>query len=88
MGRGAKRRNRLGGGGPFAASLSGAAYVYRWDGIQWVEQAKLTASNGATLDKFGQSVAFSGRTALVGAYVDDIFGGDFTGSAYIFGWEP
>ena len=66
----------------------GSAYAFRWDGIQWVEQAKLTASDGATLDKFGQSVAFSGRTALVGAYVDDIFGGDFTGSAYIFGWEP
>ena len=47
------------------------------------EIAKLTASDGATNDWFGRSVAISsdGKTAIVGASNDD----SFRGSAYIFG---
>ena len=36
-----------------------------------VEVAKLTASDGASSDSFGQSVAVDGDTALIGAYGDD-----------------
>ena len=44
----------------------GSAYVYVWDGSNWVFQAKLTASDGAAGDVFGCSVAISGITAVIG----------------------
>ena len=50
-----------------------------------VEQAKLTASDGADYDYFGFSVAVSsdGGTVVIGAYGDDDRGIN-SGSAYIF----
>ncbi len=49
---------------------------------------KLSASDGAAGDEFGQSVAISGDTKLVGASEDDDNGTD-SGSAYLFfGCEP
>ncbi len=47
------------------------------------ESAKLTASDGAASDHFGEKVALSGDTALVGAFLDDD-NGSASGSAYIF----
>ena len=41
---------------------------------------KLTASDAATSDQFGDSVALSGDTAIVGAFRDDDAGTD-SGSA-------
>jgi hypothetical protein len=61
----------------------GAAYVFRYDGSNWVEEQKLTASDGAVEDGFGFSVSISGNTALIGAYGDD----DVTGSAYGFRYD-
>ena len=63
---------------------SGSAYIFDRSGTTWTEQAKLTASDAATGDYFGYSVAISGDTALVGALLDDD-GGDNSGSAYVFG---
>ncbi|MEE2908246.1 MAG: hypothetical protein VX527_10515 [Planctomycetota bacterium] len=64
--------------------FSGSAYIFEQqeDGT-WLEAAKLTAADGSGWDKFGQSVAISGTTALVGApWVD---GNDLSsGGAYIF----
>jgi len=65
------------------ASSSGSAYVFRYDGSDWVEEAKLTASDGAAGDLFGFSVAVSGGTAVVGAGRDDDSGSS-SGSAYVF----
>ena len=62
---------------------SGSAYVFVRSGGSWTEQAKLTASDGAAGDRFGYSVAISGDTAVVGAYIDDEKGID-SGSAYVF----
>lgn len=45
--------------------------------------AKLTASDGAAFDLFGNAVATSGDTALVGALHSDAISGD-SGSAYVF----
>jgi hypothetical protein len=59
---------------------SGSAYVFRRDGTGWVQQQKLTASDGAAVDWFGFSVSISGDFAIVGAPRDD----DSRGSAYIF----
>ncbi|MBT8240520.1 MAG: hypothetical protein KJN63_04775, partial [Acidimicrobiia bacterium] len=62
---------------------SGSAYVFVLDGDTWVEQAKLTASDPAAGDLFGESVAISGDTAVVGAICDDD-SGSCSGSAYVF----
>lgn len=50
---------------------SGSAYIFMRDhpsADAWGEVAKLTASDGATADYFGYSVALDGDTALIGAY--------------------
>ncbi len=62
---------------------SGSAYIFKWNGTNWSQQAKLLASDGAARDKFGVSVSISGDLAIVGAYWDDD-NGDSSGSAYIF----
>ncbi|MCX5635489.1 MAG: FG-GAP repeat protein [Planctomycetota bacterium] len=62
---------------------SGSAYIFNRDGTNWVQQQKLTASDGAASDQFGYSVSISGDYAIVGAYGDDDKG-SASGSAYIF----
>jgi hypothetical protein len=64
-------------------SHSGSAYVFKRDGTNWSQQAKLTASDGAADDWFGYSVSISGDYTIVGAYADDD-SGSASGSAYIF----
>ncbi len=66
---------------------SGSAYIYRWTGSAWVQEAKLTASDGARLDLFGHSVSISGDVAVIGAPFDDDNGSN-SGSAYIFVKPP
>ncbi len=67
---------------PYKASggnnAQGAVYVFVRNGTIWSQQAKLTASDGAAYNAFGESVALSsdGATALVGA--------DGRGAAYVF----
>ena len=68
---------RLGEGG------RGSAYIFERQGSNWVEIAKLTASDGAESDRFGGSVSILGDIAIVGASRDDD-NGDDSGSAYIF----
>ena len=66
-----------------AGAGSGSAYVFTRSGSTWSEQDKLTASDGAKFDSFGQSVGISGDSVVVGApgNSDD---GDSSGSAYVF----
>ncbi|MCU0776062.1 MAG: choice-of-anchor D domain-containing protein, partial [Akkermansiaceae bacterium] len=52
---------------------AGSSYVYLRTGNDWTQEAKLTAADGAFNDYFGNSVALSGDTALIGAYADDGF---------------
>ena len=65
-------------------SSNGAAYVFVRVGGAWIEQQKLVAADGASLDFFGISVAISGETAVVGARFDDIGAGTDQGSVYVF----
>jgi len=51
-----------------SATLSGASYVFARSGTSWSQQGYLKASNAATNDVFGSSVAISGDTIVVGAY--------------------
>lgn len=62
--------------------FSGSAYVFRFDGANWIEEAKILASDGEASDQFGISVAISGDTAFVGALTDDP--GTQAGSVYVF----
>lgn len=62
---------------------SGSAYVFVRNGSDWVQQQKLSPSDGAAGDQFGWSVAISGDTAVIGAFRDDDHGLS-TGSAYVF----
>lgn len=67
------------------AAAAGAAYVYVWNGTNWVFQQKLlpTAAEADANDIFGTSVAISGNTAVVGApYDSDTV--SFAGAAYVF----
>jgi hypothetical protein len=61
-------------------TFSGSAYIFDLNGNQI---AKITASDGAANDKFGQSVAIGSGRIVVGAYLDDV-NGSFSGSAYIY----
>ena len=62
---------------------SGSAYIFKWNGTSWVEQQKLTASDGDAEDRFGHYVSISGDLAIVGADYDEENGSN-SGSAYIF----
>jgi hypothetical protein len=62
---------------------SGSAYIFHFDSSNWVEQAKLLASDGEAGDYFGYSVGISGDAAVVGAYLEEEDGND-SGSAYVF----
>jgi len=65
------------------SSNFGSAYIFvKGDGT-WPQSLKLTASDGAAQDRFGNSVSISGNQALVAAVFDDDNGSN-SGSAYIF----
>jgi len=62
-------------------SGSGSVYLYSGSGTNWTEIKKLTASDAASNDNFGSSVAFSNNGLLaIGAYQDD----SNKGSVYLF----
>jgi pimeloyl-ACP methyl ester carboxylesterase len=64
---------------------AGAAYVFRFGGpsIGWIEEQKMTASDAAANDLFGDAVSMSGEVAVIGAPGHD-HPGTGAGSAYIF----
>ena len=54
----------------------------------FIEDAKLTASDGLASDRFGAAVAVSGATIVVGANFDDVGANNSQGSAYVFVKPP
>ena len=53
-------------------SNSGAAYVFKRDSNgNWVQDAYLKASNAGADDRFGEAVAISGDTIVIGAHFED-----------------
>jgi hypothetical protein len=61
-----------------ANSLSGAVYVFVRSGETWSQQQKLLASDAAPNERFGNSVAISGETVVIGMPLGA------AGSAYVF----
>jgi hypothetical protein len=53
------------------ATFAGAAYVFARGDRGWVQQAYLKASNTGVADFFGNSVAISGDTVVIGAELED-----------------
>ena len=82
-------------GAPLKNFWRGVVYVFGpdWIGPNWIQQARLTANDGATGDLFGNAVALSGDTLAVGAPGDDIGFNVDQASVYIFargaggGWD-
>jgi len=50
---------------------AGAAYIFDYNGGNWVQTAKLVASDRAIDDRFGYDVSLSGDKAVVGAFFND-----------------
>jgi len=78
-----------------SVGLSGAAYVFVRTGTNWSQQAYIKASNTGEEDRFGQAVAISGDTIVVGAPLEksdawDVNGDEsndnlvYSGAAYVF----
>jgi len=72
---------------------AGAAYVFRFNGETWAQEARLTASDGAADDNFGHVVGVSGNSIVVGAYLADLDSVIDAGAAYAFQrsgtiWSP
>jgi len=63
---------------------SGSAYIFERDNEgNWIETAKLLASDGDIQDSFGRAVSISGDIAIIGSSRDDDNGAE-SGSVYIF----
>ncbi len=60
--------------------LMGAAFVFRFDGSNWVQEQKLLPPNPVAFGNFGYSVTVSGDTALIG----DPHENDHVGAAHVF----
>jgi len=62
-------------GGPFStdegATNAGAVYVYRRSGVNWTQTTFIKALNAQLSDFFGQAIAVSGDTIVVGAPFED-----------------
>jgi len=65
----------------------GAVYLFRWTGVGWLAEAKLTASTPSNDAHFGQAIAIDGDRVLVGAPATACAVGENCGSAYVFRWE-
>ncbi len=63
-----------------ANGSKGAAYIYQWNGLSWLERRELTSADRVVADAFGSSVSISGDIAIAGMYGDD----SFKGSACVF----
>ena len=83
----------VGGDNVVVGSKSSKVYVFTkpattagWpdDNTAMTETAILTPSDTATGDGFGEAVAFSGDTVVVGAAIRDETGADDIGGAYVF----
>jgi hypothetical protein len=68
-----------------ANGAQGSVYVYTRSGsTAWQLQDRLNAPDGAAADHFGQSIALSDDTALIGAPDAQVGGHAHRGAAYVF----
>ncbi len=65
-------------------SNTGAVYVFTREGNDWIEQAKLTASDAAPGDQLGGGVGIQGDWIVAGASQNSVNGGSGPGKVYLF----
>jgi len=70
-------------GSPGDENYTGSSYIYHFNGYNWVEQTKITATDAAISDYFGYDCAIENNTVVVGAFGGND-NGSFSGSAYIY----
>ena len=63
----------------------GSVYVFEFDGVNWTETQRLTASDSAKDDQFGLAVDIHGDVIVVGSELND--GPGNSGSAYVFRFD-
>lgn len=63
---------------------AGAAYVFRFDGLSWAQEARLVADDASPGDSFGVSVGIWGDTIAIGATGHDHDGLTDAGAVYLF----
>jgi len=75
--------------GAWGKNSEGAAYIFKWNGSSWTQQAKLTASDAVAGNTFGLSVSLSGdgTIALVGDWYKTVGANSSQGAAYVFKWN-
>lgn len=79
-----------------AGTAGGAAYVFERIGGEWIERARLTATDAAGGDRYGAAVTIDDEYVLIGAKDDDVASNqDREGSGYVYrrgaggwGWDP
>ncbi|MBI1763268.1 MAG: putative Ig domain-containing protein [Acidobacteria bacterium] len=71
-------------GAPGSLATQGAAYVFTRGGTTWAQLLTQTADDGAANDSFGQALAQSGNTALLGSPGCTQNGNAAQGAAYTF----
>lgn len=69
------------GQGDNSMTSAGAVYVFRRSSTSWAQEAYIKASNTGALDFFGDSIALSGDTLVVGAPKEDSAATGVDGSA-------
>ena len=70
----------------YGSNGPGAAYVFTESASVWTETAKLTASDGAVGDDFGESISINGNTIVAGSHA--FLGPTAVGAAYVFAGPP
>lgn len=71
-------------GAPRARFANGSTYVFTRENGEWTQSQQLIADDAQPFDRFGQSVALLGDTALIGAAFSVAGVRDSLGSAYVF----
>ncbi len=62
----------------------GSVYIFNRTGSTWMQQTKLSESDGGTSDNFGYSVSISDDYALIGAWSEWFSPRVHKGSVYIY----
>ena len=62
----------------------GSAYIFRFDGQNWIEEAKITGSDAPNGAQFGSSMELAGNTLMVGA--ENNISND-PGAVYVFEYD-
>ncbi len=63
---------------------TGSVFVYALQNGAYQQVTRLTANDGAALDRFGSAISVDASIAVIGARDDDLAAGSGAGSAYVF----